>query len=194
MPGRRRRRRSGRGRKPARSLGMYVDVINTNIPVDTSIGYKTTDVRFNSDRSYRISHIVAWLVSKGPAVAQISIQNANSRLATRESSSSGPVPIGVIPQKVFVRNKDQVFIPAGNSADLFNVDNICISKDTNEQFHIIGSVYVYILYEHEMLAEACPTVWTPENHPGTSGPYINRTSTSSVQSFAADENICGDSL
>lgn len=170
-----RRRRLNRSR-----IGLYKDVINVNLPPATSIGYRTIDVRFNSDRAYRIKKVIAWVTADRPTIAQISIQAVNSRLTSRDCASSGPIPVGTIPQRIIVVNRDQEFVPPGNTTDLFNVDHICVSKGATTP-NLIGTIHVYIQFLSEMLPESCPTIWTPENHPPA--PKRDEPSSTFVESF-----------
>lgn len=129
---RRRRNRSRRGRAfvPARRYWTYVDETVLNFSDAGTDDYKTTDVRFNTERPFKIMWVRGSLTSTTGAVAQIAIldPNIDSSGAGIQGmiASTGLITVGQNTKNFIVRNQPSTdFIaPSGPEAVLVRVSNI----------------------------------------------------------------------
>lgn len=157
MPGRKRRSR----RRSRRGGAIFEDAILIELPVGTTVTYRSTDVRVNNDRPYAITRAVAHLCvesGKDSGVVQLRLLDPRFSDTNKTVAVSGPITVGAIPKRVFVRapRGAPIWIDPTTQVDLLAVDELCTVKA--DDIRLRGTLRISIRLGNEMFHDACPTV------------------------------------
>lgn len=153
MPRRRNRRRRG--------PWIYIDEIALNIRGAGSVQYKTSDVRFNQERAYKVVSCTAFVT--GPGVVNLKIKDPEEP-HTNDSAfgtiaSSGLRTVGASVVRVFVRNKSGTYFTCPCEDIQTLVEITCI------QGVAIGCLKIVLQLDCEVSREPSRVlIWPLEDH------------------------------